>query len=68
MTAIHPISLTHYLLATLAAVVIGLPAIGADAPSQPPRPDDMPADMSKPVQVYILLGQSNCSASAKSAP
>lgn len=24
-----------------------------------PRPDDKPADMSKPVQVFILLGQSN---------
>ncbi len=57
MTLKHRISLTHYVLATLAAVVIGLPAMAADA--QLPRPDGKSADMSKPVQVYILLGQSN---------
>lgn len=33
--------------------------IAAEAPDALPRPDDKPADMSKPVQVYILLGQSN---------
>ena len=35
---------------------------GADAPetkSQISRPDGKPADMTKPVQVFILLGQSN---------
>ena len=31
----------------------------ADPKSDLPRPDGKPADMSKPVQVYILLGQSN---------
>jgi hypothetical protein len=31
----------------------------AQAPQPLPRPDDKPADMSKPVQVYLLLGQSN---------
>jgi len=29
------------------------------AQEAPPRPDGKPADMSKPVQVYILMGQSN---------
>ena len=46
-------------LATLACVVLSLP-IGADEARAPlPDPDDRPADMSKPVQVYILMGQSN---------
>jgi Carbohydrate esterase, sialic acid-specific acetylesterase len=31
----------------------------ADAKLQIPRPDGKPADMTKPVQVFILLGQSN---------
>lgn len=34
-------------------------AFGAVAAAQLPDPDGKPADMSKPVQVYILLGQSN---------
>ena len=47
---------------TLAALVMAalvLPAAAAEVPAQLPKPDDKPADMSKPVQVYILLGQSN---------
>lgn len=32
---------------------------GASADNPLPRPDGKPADMSKPVQVFILLGQSN---------
>jgi hypothetical protein len=59
MTSHRPISLPHYILAIVAAVVISLPAIAAEAPAQLPRPDGKPADMSKPVQVYILMGQSN---------
>jgi len=34
-------------------------AAAGEAPDPLPRPDGKPADMSKPVQVYILLGQSN---------
>ncbi|MFY8200309.1 MAG: hypothetical protein ACOVLE_06545, partial [Pirellula staleyi] len=35
-------------------------AIGAaDVPAQLPDPDGMPADQTKPVKVFILLGQSN---------
>jgi len=44
-------------LAVLLASALVVPA--ADAPKELPRPDGKPADMSKPVQVYILLGQSN---------
>jgi len=47
-------------MAILAALMIGAIsspwAIAADAV---PKPDGKPADVSKPVQVYILLGQSN---------
>lgn len=47
------------LLAAMTALLI-LPAVCAAEVSQPlPDPDGKPADMSKPVQVYILLGQSN---------
>lgn len=34
-------------------------AAAADVPQHLPRPDDKPADQTKPVQVYIMLGQSN---------
>ena len=36
-----------------------LPAMSATAAEQFPDPDGRSADMSRPVQVYILLGQSN---------
>jgi hypothetical protein len=42
--------------------VAGLSAadkIDTDSKQQLPRPDGKPADMAKPVQVFILLGQSN---------
>jgi alpha-galactosidase len=48
-------------MASLLAVVLfgtaSLPA--ADAKNQMPKHDGKPADMTKPVQVFILLGQSN---------
>jgi hypothetical protein len=48
------------LLTAMAAALITLPATHAAENSQPlPDPDGKPADMTKPVQVYILLGQSN---------
>ncbi|MDE0740459.1 MAG: hypothetical protein OSB83_14760 [Planctomycetota bacterium] len=48
-----------WVLATLACAVLSLP-VGADEARPPlPDPDGRPADMSKPVQVYILMGQSN---------
>ncbi len=52
---------THSLwaLATLACAALSLP-VGADEARAPlPDPDGRPANMSKPVQVYILMGQSN---------
>ncbi len=58
---------THHLpLATLLATLLSLtlfwvtPVARAEQSHSPlPAPDGRPADMSKPVQVYILLGQSN---------
>jgi len=55
---------------TLAALVMAalvLPVVAAEVPEQLPRPDGKPADMSKPVQVYILLGQSNMVGAGKVA-
>ena len=48
------LSLTNLLLLLFICV-----AISADVPAQLPKPDGKPADMTKPVQVFILLGQSN---------
>jgi len=42
----------------LAAMFMGM-AGAASAESTLPKPDGKPADMSKPVQVFILMGQSN---------
>ncbi len=49
-------------VSTLTAVLIAvmaLPVLVADTPKQLPDPDGRPANMSKPVKVFILLGQSN---------
>jgi len=44
----------------LAALIFStLTVLAVEAPKQLPDPDGKAADMSKPVQVYILLGQSN---------
>ena len=40
-------------------MLLPLPAIAADIPDPLPDPDGEAADMSKPVQIYVLLGQSN---------
>jgi len=42
-----------------ASCVAAAEKINTDPKQQLPDPDGKPADMSKPVQVYILLGQSN---------
>ncbi|HUE71189.1 MAG TPA: sialate O-acetylesterase [Pirellulaceae bacterium] len=47
-------ALTMFLLTPLLA----LPA-AAEIPAQLPDPDGKPADLSQPIQVYIMLGQSN---------
>jgi hypothetical protein len=46
-------------LAVLALTHLVVMAAAQDVPAELPDPDGKPADMSKPVQVYILLGQSN---------
>jgi hypothetical protein len=49
----------------LVGLAIGASVVAAAEPATPaasqslPRPDGKPADMTKPVQVFILLGQSN---------
>jgi len=50
---------TVLLLAAVAIAILVLPVAAKDSPKQLPDPDGKPADMTKPVQVYILLGQSN---------
>ena len=46
-------------LAALAMAALILPAAAKEIPAQLPDPDTAPVDTSKPVQVYILAGQSN---------
>jgi len=53
------------LLAVGAIALLALPAVAAKVPDPLPDPDGKPADMSKPVQVYILLGQSNMARSVR---
>lgn len=55
-------------LALLVMTIYSLPAGAVDSPSQLPPPDGRPADMTKPVQVYILLGQSNMVGAGKIGP
>ena len=52
---------THKTAALVVVVLLSsnLAVLAAEAPKVLPDPDGKPADMSKPVQVYILLGQSN---------
>ncbi len=42
-----------------AVLALAVPAMSAEVPDPLPRPDGKPADLSKPVQVFILMGQSN---------
>ncbi len=54
--------LRRFTLTAVAALVFAaLPAIAHDNTSTQaiPRPDGKPADITKPVKVYILMGQSN---------
>jgi len=43
----------------MALALLASPAFATGVAAQLPDPDGKPADMTKPVQVYILLGQSN---------
>ena len=47
------------LLSVISAALLFASTTRADDSTELPDPDGKPADMSKPVQVYILLGQSN---------
>lgn len=47
------------LLSATAALIVATTVHAAEDSSTLPDPDGKPADMSRPVQVYILLGQSN---------
>ena len=47
------------ILTAVLLLVFALPVLVADTPKPLPDPDGKPANMSKPVQVFILLGQSN---------
>lgn len=46
-------------LASALLSVLGHSAVAGDVPKLLPRPDGKPADQSKPVKVYIMMGQSN---------
>ena len=48
-----------FLLAALLLLSCALTAVAADVPKDLPDPNGKPADQSKPVQVYIMMGQSN---------
>lgn len=60
---------THAKAAFVLAALMsfGLSATAAETQKQLPRPDGKEADMSKPVQVFILLGQSNMVGAGKIA-
>ncbi len=66
MTRSNRIGIVSALIA-LAMALLVLPAAALEIPAQLPDPDGKPADMSKPVQVYILLGQSNMLGAGKVA-
>lgn len=65
------LTINRTILLALIAVSLSLlvrPTFAAEAAEQLPDPDGKPADMSKPVQVYILLGQSNMLGAGKIGP
>jgi hypothetical protein len=45
--------------AAVALVLLALPTFAAEVSDQLPDPDGQPANMSQPVKVFILMGQSN---------
>jgi len=46
-------------LAAFAAAALLITSAIAETPASLPRPDGKPADMSKPVKVFLIMGQSN---------
>ena len=53
---------------SVVAGVASLAALAAKAPEELLKPDGRTADMSRPVQVFILLGQSNMVGAGKVGP
>lgn len=47
------------ILLTTFAILCAVPALASDIPAQLPKSEGSPADHSKPVLVYIMMGQSN---------
>ena len=47
------------IITCLLTALLSLPALGADVPSNLPKPDGSKGDTTKPLKVYILAGQSN---------
>jgi hypothetical protein len=67
MNTLHKIKVVAF-LSLLAVAVCSQPLTAAETPDPIPRPDGQAADMSKPVQVFILLGQSNMLGMGKVRP
>jgi len=55
----HKRTCIRFSLFPVLLALLVLPAVAKGNPDPLPDPDGNPADMSKPVQVYILMGQSN---------
>ena len=57
----NPITRRAFALTSIALTALALTSLAAVAAAETPipKPDGKPADMTKPVQVFILLGQSN---------
>ncbi len=60
--------LTFDVFLGLAILLLARACVGAEFPDPLPDPDGKPADMTRPVQVYILLGQSNMLGFGKIGP
>lgn len=59
---------TLFSLAVLFVAVFAVPALAVGVAEPMPDPDGEPADMSQPVQVFILLGQSNMVGAGRVGP
>ena len=59
-----------FALSSIALTAFGLSSFATVSAAEPqfPKPDGKPADMTKPVQVFILLGQSNMVGAGKVGP
>jgi hypothetical protein len=57
----NPITRRAFALSSIALAAFGLSSFATVAAAEPPiaKPDGKPADMSKPTQVFLIMGQSN---------